>query len=441
MRNDVITKVKVAVAVEEKDTPCWPCINYDFDKELSRVMEPVTQMNPEIQFDVVKYTDREQAEKDYDSDLEKYQGVLVLLMTCWKNLDVFYAEKLQEGGLPLIVADVPYCGSGSMLARTSVYMRETNAPVPIISSLDYSDIAKAVHLFRVLHLMKETTILAVSGRSRGYEDIALNTWGCKMIKKTPQEFNDYFNKIDTKEAEKVAQMWKDEAYEVLEPSDDDLIESAKVYLALEQMRTEVGAHAITVDCLNLSYFGHYDKNRHMYPCMSHFEMTKHNIVAVCEYDTDSTITSLLSLYMTGRQGYVSDPVIDTSSNQIIYAHCVACNKVFGCSDARVCKVNIRSHAEDNMGASVQFIFPAGENLTTVIMHHAEQEAAIHSAFSVGNVGGDEGCRSKLAATCEAEKILHNWVGGWHRVTVFGEYRKQFMMLFKMKGIKVIEEDR
>src|SRR5574337_693990 len=31
----------------------------------------------------------------------------------------------------------------------------------------------------------------------------------------------------------------------------------------------------------------------------------------------------------GRPGYISDPVIDTSKNQIIYAHCVAPTKVFG----------------------------------------------------------------------------------------------------------------
>ena len=31
----------------------------------------------------------------------------------------------------------------------------------------------------------------------------------------------------------------------------------------------------------------------------------------------------------GRPGYISDPVIDTSKRQIIYAHCVASNKAFG----------------------------------------------------------------------------------------------------------------
>ena len=34
-------------------------------------------------------------------------------------------------------------------------------------------------------------------------------------------------------------------------------------------------------------------------------------------------------YADGQPGYISDPVIDTSKNQIIYAHCVAPSKVFG----------------------------------------------------------------------------------------------------------------
>ena len=36
-------------------------------------------------------------------------------------------------------------------------------------------------------------------------------------------------------------------------------------------------------------------------------------------------------------------------------------------------------------------------------------------------------------------VVHS--AGWHRVTVFGDYRKQFAMLFKMKSIKLMEEDK
>lgn len=453
MRDDVKTKVKIAVAVERDDQPCWPCINYDYDKELARIIKPITQMNPNIEFTVQKYTDRKQAEADYDRDLTEYNGILVLLMTCWKSIDIFYAEKFKEGGLPLIIADVPLFGSGSMLSATSSYIREHNLAIPLISSLKYEDIAEAVNLLRVIHLMEQTKILVITDRETSsisskitlidHEKKITNLWGCEFVNKTSKEFNKYYTTADSTRAKEIAQMWKNEAADTLEPSDEELLDSAKIYLALDKIRSEVGAHAVTVDCLGLSYLEKYLDKKHMYPCLSHYEMLKHNIVAVCEADLDATVTSLLTLYLTKRQGFVSDPAIDTSSNQIIYAHCVACDKIYGCNDPRRCKFYIRSHAEDKKGASVQAIFPAGEKLTTVISNTfgPENIAGIHSACSVGNVGGDEGCRSKLAAVTEAEKILYNYLPGWHRVTVFGDYRNLFKMLFKIKHIKVIEEDK
>ena len=102
---------------------------------------------------------------------------------------------------------------------------------------------------------------------------------------------------------------------------------------------------------------------------------------------------------------------------------------------------IRSHAEDKKGASVQVIFPEGEKLTTVQQNITQGWATVHSSVSCGNVGGDNGCRSKLAATCNAEAILHKWMPLWHRVTVFGDYRREMEYLFRMKGFQIIEEDK
>ena len=68
-------------------------------------------------------------------------------------------------------------------------------------------------------------------------------------------------------------------------------------------------------------------------------------------------------------------------------------------------------------------------------------SVIHSSRSVGDVGLEEACSSKLAAETDAEAVLNNWSGGWHRVTVFGDYRKAFRQLFRLKGISFTEEDK
>ena len=114
--------------------------------------------------------------------------------------------------------------------------------------------------------------------------------------------------------------------------------------------------------------------------------------------------------------------------------------MYGFHDTRTCRYNIRSHAEDKRGASVQVIFPAGEKLTT-IQSFPDSTASIHTSIAVGNCGLEEGCRSKLVASANAEKLLEQWSPSWHHVTVYGDYRKLFGYLFKMKGIRVVDEDK
>ena len=116
-------RVKVAAQTKAKDTPGWPCINFDYDKELDRIMKPILEKNPDIEFDVCKYTDASQAEADYAQDVKTYDGVLVLMMTNWLNIDQFYCKQSRDG-LPVIVADVPYCGSGSTLSQSSPLIRD-----------------------------------------------------------------------------------------------------------------------------------------------------------------------------------------------------------------------------------------------------------------------------------------------------------------------------
>lgn len=435
------TRVKIAVQMKGKDIPGWPCINYDYEKELARVTAPLFAHNPDIEFDIFRYTSLDMAKADYEEDLKKYDGVLVLLMTNWLKIDEFYISQ-SKTGLPTVVCDVPYCGSGSMLEKTSPLIRTGGFPVPMVSSADYNDIAKAAALFGVIKKMKEAKILVVKNRAQEeIQKAAHEIWGCTFINKTADELMKEFDAIPDEEAVPLAEKWENEATEVREPTKADVMQGAKLYCAMKKMMAECGADAVTIDCLELSYNDIYGESRHMYPCLAYYQMANDGEIGICEADINSTISAMITMYLTKRPGYVSDPVIDTSSDQIIYSHCVACSKVYGKDDPRTCQYYLRSHAEDKKGASVQVIFPCGEKLTTVQISNTEGWASVHSSVSCGNASGENGCRSKLVATCRSENILENWMPQWHRVTVFGDYRKEMKNLFKMKGYKIIEEDK
>jgi L-fucose isomerase-like protein len=212
-----------------------------------------------------------------------------------------------------------------------------------------------------------------------------------------------------------------------------------MYLALKAAMRDAEADAVAMDCLGLYYGG----KLFAYPCLGFFQLNNEGSTGVCEADVDSTLTQLLIRYLTGRPAYVSDPVIDTATGQIIYAHCVATNRVFGPQGLANPYV-IRSHAEDGKGASVQSLLPLGHPITTVKVSTAHDAFAIHTGRTVGNVEDDKACRTKLAAEVDAQRILDNYhseLFGWHRVTCYGEYRRPFVDLATLYGLEIYEEDR
>lgn len=434
-------KIKVVVQAKKENVPGWPHINFGYERETEKIMQYVRAYNPDAEFDVFKYNSKDEAAAAYEEDKKIYGGVLVLLMTNWLRLDEFYARKSVDG-IPCAVADVPFCGSGSALSGTSPMIRNERLPVPLEASRDFNDIARLARTLIVNAKLKNTTVLVVKNDvENDVEEAAEKRFGCKFINKTAADLMAEFDKADESAALALAEKWTGGTVKTVEPSHSDIVESAKIYLAIRKMMRDTGADAVTIACLELSYNDIYGKSRHMYPCLSHFQMADDGELGVCEADIDSTLSSLITLYLTGRHGFVSDPVVDTSSNEIIYAHCVACRKVYGVKSAEICDYYIRSHAEDQLGASVQVIFPAGEQLTTINMSNLDNWACIHSSVSVGNAGGDAGCRSKLVASCNARALLENWMPMWHRVTVFGEYRQDFINFFRLKGMDICEEDK
>ncbi len=212
-----------------------------------------------------------------------------------------------------------------------------------------------------------------------------------------------------------------------------------MYLALKSAMEDAQADAVTVDCLGL----YYADKLPAYPCLGFFQLNNEGLTGVCEADIDSALTQLLIRYTTGRPAYVSDPVIDTATGQIVYAHCVATNRPFG-PDGLSNPYIIRSHAEDGRGASVQSLLPVGHQVTTAKVSIRNKAFAVHSARTVANVEDDKACRTKLAAEADVQKILDNYHSerfGWHRVTCYGDYRRQLIDLATLYGLDILEEDR
>ena len=196
------------------------------------------------------------------------------------------------------------------------------------------------------------------------------------------------------------------------------------------------AQATTMDCLGLYYAG----KSPAYPCLGFFQLNNDGLVGACEADLESTITMLLMTYLTGRPGYISDPVIDTATNRIIYAHCVAPNKVFGPAGPGN-PYDIRSHSEDRNGAAVRSLLPLGEMTTTMRLNPLKKEVIFHQGKAVDNIDDDKACRTKLAvAVNDTSKLMREWDRwGWHRVTFYGDLKAPVERISNLLGFELIAE--
>jgi L-fucose isomerase-like protein len=158
--------------------------------------------------------------------------------------------------------------------------------------------------------------------------------------------------------------------------------------------------------------------------------------------SDDTLSMLMARILTGRPGYVSDPALDTSKNQIVYAHCVATTKAFGPKEESNMYDILTLHNRDPRGACAQSFLPSGYMTTSFRTNVGRKQLIVHQAKAVGNLVSERGCRTKLVAEVRGDigKLFDQWDQfGWHRVTVYGDVQQPLAEFGKALGLEVIQE--
>jgi len=414
----------------------WPYVGYNYKKRAEELEKLVKENLPEIEFVAKLVQSREDVEKAL-KEIGEVDGYVVYYIGIWLGA----TEIILKKNKPTILVDDLYAGSGEFLLEYS-RAKKKGYPVLGVAASNIKDIVKYIRLLGVVYKFKSSKIVVITDRkiSDEYKRMLKETYGLTLIQYPSSDLNKIYEETSDKEAEYWKEQWISEAERVLEVSEEEIFKSAKMYLALKKIIEKEKANAITVDCLTLVYGGKIPA----YPCLAFFQLNNEGYVATCEADIDSTATMLLVKYLTERPSFVSDPVVDLSSDQVIYAHCVAPSKVYG-PEGPSAKYILRTHAEDRSGASVQVLMPLGEKVTTVKLNLREKAMSIHSGRIVANVEEEKACRTKVAVETNAYSILENWNRevdfGWHRVTVVGDYRRDFISVARLLGLKVIEEDK
>ncbi len=348
--------------------------------------------------------------------------------------------KIVETGIPTVVFSQPFSGHGWMYFPI---WQKQGKKVVLLPSSDWSDLEKAAMLLRVKPHLAKTRILVVRGplgteAACSAEQVKAKL-GVEMVPVSVEETLKAHQAVSLRDAEAEAQKyWITKAKKIVEPTKEEIINSARFYLATKNLMMEKGARAVTSsNCMGEPAKG----------CLTYSKLNDLGLVGACEGDMDSTLTMLMFNYAFGVPGFITDPVFDTASNALIHFHCTCATKMAGPKSKRL-PFTMRTQTDSDRGVSLAVEMPLDQDVTCA--KFVNLDTMVISTGRIFKVTQDElGCRTQFwTKVKDARSMFRNWGAGvinggvmtlLHRAVFFGDHMQSIQDLSSLMQFKVVEE--
>jgi hypothetical protein len=191
------------------------------------------------------------------------------------------------------------------------------------------------------------------------EDYVYKRTGVRIEHRPIEELRKLIKDVDEVAARKEMERWKREAAKIVEPTDQAILDSSRLYILLQSIVDQEGLSAISIDCL--SYTFSFDTTLPT-PCLAFTRLRDEGVCAICEADICMMLSSMLLREISQRPSYVCNvSSVNTQISTTVLRHCVAPTKIFG-SDAPPQSYNLRDY--HGMGGVVPEIeYPIGLDVT------------------------------------------------------------------------------
>jgi hypothetical protein len=206
----------------------------------------------------------------------------------------------------------------------------------VASTQDFSWMATGLRMLRTIWDMKTTRLCIING-DRTYDQqlavigttlhyVPLNRWTDELAAQKT-----------TLEVKQLADKFAKTAKKIVEPKPRDIVNAAKAYFVAKKIMADEKYHGISLNCLGLI-------GSRTIPCPPRMAWSKLNdegSVGCCG-DWKAAISLRLCALLTGRPGFMQDPVPHTVNGTFMGAHCFCPTKLRG-FDQPPQPVILRSH--------------------------------------------------------------------------------------------------
>jgi len=349
---------------------------------------------------------------------------------------------VDAAGVPVLCFSRPYMGhQWASIAP----LRRTGRRVDLLASSRFEDLEDCLPAFRAVRQLRRGKILVITNNPKGgYINPAAGfskRFGAVFTYIPLTEMKAIFEAGDTRLAEKQAEAFTRAALRVVEPSIGEIRDAFRFYAGIAGLMKKEQANAVTLDCFPAVV----KRELAAYPCIAWSNLNDRGLYGVCQADVRATMTQLLVTSYSGMPGFVSNPVFDTASNEVIHSHCVAATRMLGLNQPALPYL-VRSHLESNEGPVLQVVMPTGRTVTVGIFDSAEKflvskaEAVATTTEPTGSTDADFGCRTKLRTrVADADAWVQNYRTGVHRVVFYGDHVKTIQRVGRLVGFEVVKE--
>jgi hypothetical protein len=334
-------------------------------------------------------------------------------------------DKIVAAGIPTIIfAPLGVCFTGhiqKIAKQPGVYLASC-------ADFGLKPVRVGMRMMKTRSEIRRTKIAVLSGR-KGPDEV-LEPFGMSVRYLPRERFTEALATVETDaEVRAIAHDYRKAAAKSVEPTDEDMIHAARNYIAARKILEAEGCQGITMDCLGLVA----ERKIPTPPCMAWCKFLDVGISATCEADLHAVMSQELCLKLLGKPGFVQDPVPNTVDNTFIGAHCVCATRIYGL-DKDPAKFILRSHAESDLGVSLQVIWPEGTDVTVMEMTTPGTmilgQGKVLRNYDTPPAGG---CRTSVDIELDGPEDVRD-TKGFHQLFITGKHMRDFQAYAQMYGI-------
>lgn len=356
---------------------------------------------------------------------------LVLFVSSGGTEEVIY-EVIEEASLPSLLCCFPR--KNSLAASLEIYsVAKNNFPIKMQYSEIIEETGKEINQFEKTCYTISRLNKAKIGIIGEPSDWLLTSKGFNGFgffetiyqKISTDLLNEEIAKIDTLHAKSMASDYSSQ-FGSVRVTDEELVDSFRVYLGLKKVVADKNLDVLTVRCFDLLDLDYTS-------CLGLSIFNDENFVAGCEADLQATFTMMLASYITNEPCWMANPsMIDKKDNSLILAHCTVPARMLSDLSESV----LVSHMESNKSTAISGPLNKGEVTILRIGKDYDQLLATTGRIIETDMKDKDLCRTQARITLDGNisEWMENSLGN-HQVLVYGDITDQLEEFCQLTNVK------